>query len=84
MTAKGADEMADQHRSEQHEMKTPSRDDVARRAYELFQARGAEPGHDLENWLEAERELSRTAEDEVHDQSGEVDAIESAERRATS
>jgi Protein of unknown function (DUF2934) len=63
--------MADQHRSERHEMKTPSRDDVARRAYELFQARGAEPGHDMENWLEAERELSRTVQDELHEQSRE-------------
>ena len=61
--------MADQHRSERFEVKTPSRDDVARRAYELFQARGAEPGHELENWLEAERELSRTPENEVQEQS---------------
>jgi hypothetical protein len=60
-------------------MKTPSRDDVARRAYELFQARGNEPGHDLEHWLEAERELSRTAEDEGTGSRVELDAIESAE-----
>lgn len=32
-------------------------DDVARRAYELYEARGAEPGQDLEDWLRAEREL---------------------------
>ena len=37
--------MGNQQHSERHEMKTPSRDDVARRAYELFQARGAEAGH---------------------------------------
>jgi hypothetical protein len=61
--------MADQHQSERNEMKMPSRDDVARRAYELFQARGAEPGRDLENWLEAERELSRTSEKALQDQS---------------
>ena len=38
--------------------KHPVEDDVARRAYELYQARGAEPGHDLEDWLQAEREVN--------------------------
>jgi hypothetical protein len=28
---------------------------VSQKAYELFQRRGGEPGHDLEDWLEAER-----------------------------
>ena len=30
---------------------------VALRAYRRFEARGREHGHDLEDWLEAEREL---------------------------
>jgi hypothetical protein len=30
---------------------------VARRAYELFEARGSEPGADVDDWLQAEREL---------------------------
>lgn len=51
--------MTDRHDSARHETRTPSHDVVARRAYELFQARGGEPGHALEHWLEAERELSR-------------------------
>jgi rhamnose utilization protein RhaD (predicted bifunctional aldolase and dehydrogenase) len=34
-----------------------SKDDVARRAYELFLARGQAEGHDVEDWLEAERQL---------------------------
>ena len=34
-----------------------SKDDVARRAYELFLARGRAEGHDVEDWLEAERQL---------------------------
>lgn len=33
--------------------------EVARRAYDLFLARGAEHGHDLDDWLTAEREVSR-------------------------
>jgi len=31
--------------------------DIARRAYELYEARGREHGHDLDDWLQAEREL---------------------------
>jgi Protein of unknown function (DUF2934) len=34
-----------------------TKDDVARRAYELFLARGQAEGHDVEDWLEAERQL---------------------------
>ena len=49
--------MADQHQLPRNRT-TPSHDDVARRAYELFQARGGEPGRDVEHWLDAERELS--------------------------
>ena len=37
----------------------PGHDRVARRAYELYQQRGGEPGRDLDDWLEAERELAR-------------------------
>lgn len=32
---------------------------IARRAYELFEARGGEHGHDWEDWLRAESELLR-------------------------
>ena len=32
--------------------------DVARRAYELYLARGRQDGHDSEDWLQAERELN--------------------------
>jgi hypothetical protein len=37
----------------------PSRDDIARLAYHYFEARGREEGRDLEDWISAERELSR-------------------------
>jgi hypothetical protein len=37
----------------------PNEDEVARRAYELYEARGAEPGHELEDWLEAENEINK-------------------------
>ncbi len=32
-------------------------DDIAERAYALYLARGTEDGHDVEDWLQAEREL---------------------------
>ena len=35
----------------------PSEQEVATRAHELFLERGAVEGHDLEDWLQAEREL---------------------------
>jgi hypothetical protein len=33
-------------------------EDVARRAYDLFVSRGSEHGHDVDDWLEAERQLA--------------------------
>ncbi len=35
----------------------PRTDEIARRAYGLFVARGGERGHELEDWLRAEAEL---------------------------
>ncbi len=35
----------------------PSLEAIARRAYELFLARGGEDGHDQDDWYQAEREL---------------------------
>jgi hypothetical protein len=32
--------------------------DIARRAYDLYLARGCEHGHDVEDWLQAKRELT--------------------------
>ena len=30
---------------------------VRNRAHEIYEERGAQPGHDVDDWLEAEREL---------------------------
>jgi Protein of unknown function (DUF2934) len=35
----------------------PSHEDIARRAYQLYEERGGEHGHDLDDWFQAEREL---------------------------
>jgi hypothetical protein len=34
--------------------------DIARRAYELYERRGGEHGRDLDDWIQAERELTRS------------------------
>ena len=39
------------------QQRTVSEDDVRLRAYELYLQRGAAPGNDLGDWLQAEREL---------------------------
>jgi len=46
-----------QARTTQHQ--TPTRDEVAQRAYDLYQQRGGGDGRDLEDWLQAERDLQR-------------------------
>lgn len=37
----------------------PTTEEIAERAYEIFLARGGEPDHDLDDWLQAESELLR-------------------------
>lgn len=39
-----------------------SEEEIRRRAYELYEARGRGDGHDLEDWLEAEIEITGRAE----------------------
>jgi hypothetical protein len=40
----------------------PARDDdIRRRAYEIYLERGEQPGRELDDWLQAERELERGA-----------------------
>jgi hypothetical protein len=34
-------------------------EEIRRRAYELYLERGEQPGYDLDDWLQAERELQR-------------------------
>lgn len=35
----------------------PTREQIEQRAYEIFAARGGDPGRELDDWLQAEREL---------------------------
>jgi hypothetical protein len=40
------------------ERKELSKEDIAHRAYQLYIARGCEPGKDIEDWVRAEKELT--------------------------
>ena len=42
----------------QLEITIPAKEQIEKRAYELYLARGCEPGMDVEDWLAAERELT--------------------------
>ncbi len=42
--------------------------DIARRAYQRYLARDSEHGHDVEDWLEAERELRDTGRARLADE----------------
>jgi len=44
-----------------NETATPNDDAIAKRAYELYLQRGSVPGHELDDWLEAEAQLTREA-----------------------
>ena len=39
---------------------TVTDDNIAHRAYDLYLARDREDGHDVEDWLQAEREFRRS------------------------
>jgi hypothetical protein len=59
-----ADRSGEQMRdvSAKEESLTPADDNVRLRAYELYRRRGAEHGRDMDDWLEAERELRHEGE----------------------
>lgn len=40
---------------------TPSHEEIRLRAYEIYLERGGLPGNELDDWLQAERELARAA-----------------------
>ena len=53
-------------RTEQNQTETNgslglAEDSIQRRAYEIFVSRGQTPGHEVEDWLQAERELKTSA-----------------------
>ena len=53
-------------------------EDIARRAFELYRDRGREDGHDVDDWLTAERELR-----DASNGGPKVDALVTKARRAS-
>jgi len=51
---------------------------IASRAYELFENRGFEDGHDCEDWLEAEKQVLIEVEAETGVRSGPLTTIRAA------
>jgi len=45
--------------------RTPSREEIRFRAYEIYLERGGRPGNEFDDWLQAERELERAAPPKV-------------------
>jgi len=41
--------------------RAPNHDEIRRRAYEIYLERGVLPGQELEDWLQAEREIESAA-----------------------
>lgn len=56
--AERTDESAPEQRVQQQSSPI-AENEIARRAYDRYLARGCEPGHDLDDWLDAERELQQ-------------------------
>lgn len=46
-----------------------SEQEIRNRAYELYLLRGGQPGYELEDWLQAERELSTKLQSSVDQRS---------------
>ena len=40
-------------------MTEAAHDHIAHRAYELYEERGREPGHDVDDWIKAEHEIEQ-------------------------
>jgi outer membrane protein TolC len=40
---------------------------IALRAYQIYEERGDNPGSDVDDWLEAERQLNQTLRNEIDD-----------------
>lgn len=51
-------------RSTANDREQPADEKIRDRAFEIYEGRGAEPGHDWDDWLQAERELRPRREDE--------------------
>ena len=58
-TSRESKELSTEGGKQERSVVNPAREEeIKRRAYEIYLERGEEPGRDLEDWLQAERELA--------------------------
>lgn len=57
MAAKTTDRATTKRAVKRSEPEAPTTEEIAKRAFELFLARGGQHGHHEDDWLRAEREL---------------------------
>ena len=57
----GTEPQATSTHAETGEVSVGNSAEIRRRAYEIYLERGKQPGRDLDDWLQAERELERGA-----------------------
>ena len=58
-TGRESKQLSTEGGKEKPSVMNPAREkEIKRRAYEIYLERGEEPGRDLEDWLQAERELA--------------------------
>lgn len=55
----------DEQPQDMNGLPNPADEEIAQRAYELYLARGGTDGHDLEDWLEARRQLEDPGDRDV-------------------
>ena len=58
-----------------NETATPDAEAIAKRAYELYLQRGSVPGHELDDWFQAEAELSSAAATEGSERHAPVQPV---------
>jgi hypothetical protein len=64
ISTKGEITMNSTH-NETQKYETARNQEIRVRAYELFEQRGREPGHELDDWLQAEAEIVRPARSQI-------------------
>jgi len=62
---------------------TPTHEQIARRAYEIFIERGQQAGRDLEHWLEAEKQLRAAGQTKGAAQTATTTSIRPAQPAVT-
>jgi hypothetical protein len=59
--------LRDSDEEESERAREYSRERVSARAYEIYQERGSSHGHDVEDWLEAERQIGGSSDRPIDD-----------------